>query len=118
MVQGTENEMKYHDNPWWMNNSQDPQIRTQWVLIDPCGCAQGVLEGTEAPGPIQAMEEFYDSTEELEAALKAGVTIRQMTHAEYHYSYADHLDTDWQCPHRPALSFWERVWSYVRGRGW
>src|SRR5688572_6751647 len=91
--------------PWWVKNAQDPATRTQWVLIGPCGCAQGVLEGTEAENAILALGQFYESMTELEAALKAGVQIRMMSHQRYAALYSEHLSSNYVCPHKPKVKF-------------
>jgi hypothetical protein len=103
--------------PWWLNN-EDPNTRTQWVLIQPCGCAVGVLDGRAADNALGALAEFYDGIEDASEALKAGTTLRKMTHAEYYDKYAQHMSLDWECPHVPQPSFWRKVWNVVQGKGW
>ncbi len=77
--------------------------RMQWVFLNPCGCAFGVMEhggGTQA----EAWREFYDAgtprrTENaIGRAVVAGKTMRLVPHAAYVAEYLPQLRAG--CPHQ------------------
>lgn len=106
--------------------------RSQWVLIQSCGCVTGVLEGSYADTWLQAAVEFYDDcdpslaetgADRLLSDIESGVRIRRIPHEEYVEKYLHHMSMDYNCPHatdqKPGFwrQFWSQVWYLVLRKG-
>lgn len=92
------------ERPWW---AQEP--RTQWVLLRPCGCAQGVLEGSEATTMLDAWSNFYEEPWMAKEAHDKGVRIIWVDHEIYVDKYSEQMRLDWVCPHKTKSGFWRRL---------
>lgn len=99
--------------PWWAQ-----EARCQWVLLSPCGCAQGVMEGSEALDVTEAWSGFYDYPWLATEARKKGFRVIQVDHEYYVAKYSKQMELDWVCPHKTKLGFWRRVLNAIEGKGW
>lgn len=80
------------------------QSRQQWVFLNACGCAFGVMEYTgENTG--EAWVAFYDqghktrTNKAVVEAMTKGVRVVRVSHETYVGSWLHNLRSDWVCPH-------------------
>lgn len=102
--------------PWYVTQDETPGNKYDWVLVAPCGCAQGVMNGAEAKHGYAAMAEFYDSAYEMGEALSKGYRVLLVTHEEYSKGYRLHMLEEWECPHKDERGFWRRFWDTLSGQ--
>lgn len=69
----------------------------QWLLIGPCGCPFGVMEGYLAANETEAFAEMYDDAESISAAQRRGMETRLIPFEEYIRDYYDAMHAP--CPH-------------------
>lgn len=93
-----------YGRPWWAQ-----EARSQWILLRPCGCAEGVLEGSEAANEDDAWAQFYDTPWIRQEAHKKGVRIIEVDHEVYVERYFKQMKPGWVCPHKTKLGFWRRL---------
>ncbi len=85
--------------------------RNQWVALDACGCAIGVMEAEESTTALPpattdecdaALAEFYEVGTELIAAVRRGVKMIRVPHDRYEALYAAQVSGTYACPHTTA----------------
>jgi hypothetical protein len=95
--------------------SEDPALRRQWVLLMSCGCAVGVLEGSEAVDDWEALKEFFpDPHVRRTEYFERGMSLRNISHQTYEDTYLEHMTMEYRCPHQKPQPFWVRVWPGLR----
>lgn len=78
--------------------------RRQWVFLDPCGCAFGVLEAGSNESRSKAFRDFYDVAKERNAAVDRGVTAVLVDHEQYVREFSPYLYGTKVCTHAAVAS--------------
>ncbi len=79
-------------------------MRRQWVFLDPCGCATGVVEAGTNESRSKAFRDVYETAAERNDALDRGVTAILVDHEQYVREFSPQMYGSWQCPHGAVAS--------------
>ncbi len=80
------------------------RTRRQWVFLNPCGCATGVLEAGSNESRSKAFRDMYETAAERNAAVDRGVTAVLVDHEQYVREFSPQMYGSWQCPHGAVAS--------------
>lgn len=89
--------------------------RTQFVLIDACGCPLKVMEGSLAPGELSAMSAFANgNAARVIHWQRTGRAVVHVSHEEWERRYAPLVG---KCPHKAPQQRTPRAINLDEERG-